>query len=159
MLTIPSLPLLSQDKQMLTKSKDWLTVKSAQEEEKDSIGQNRAEIRLLSLLMISICLKKKNSELSHLSSCWDNGWTMEGGTIFKAKNSNIYVESTLLLLCCLLLEVEMLSLWGISDTLICFMFSPLMFSLSIKSLAMCSNGILLIYLKLYPKLSQIWKII
>ena len=146
-LTIPSLPLLFQDKLMLTRSKDWLIAKSVQDEEKGSIGQNRVEIRLLFSLMISICLKNRNSELNHLSNCWDNGWIMEDGMIYKAKSSNIYVESTLLLLCCHQSEAVMLSLWDILGTLICFTFSPSMFSLSTKSLAMCFNGISLICLK------------
>lgn len=45
MLIIPSWQQASQDKPMQIKYKDWLIAKSAPEEEKDSIGLNKAEIK------------------------------------------------------------------------------------------------------------------
>ena len=60
MPTTHSSLLLSQVKQMQIKCKDWSTVKSVQEEERDNIGQKKVEIKSSFLLMILTCLKKKS---------------------------------------------------------------------------------------------------
>lgn len=89
---IPSFLLLSQDRPMQIKSRDWLIVKFVLEEEKDSIGQNKVEMKSLSLLMILTCLKKKSLEHNLLFNFLDSGWTTEDGMISKAKSLSIYVE-------------------------------------------------------------------
>lgn len=60
MPTTHSCLLPSQDKQMQIKCKDWSTVKSVQEEERDSIGLSRVETKSSFSLMILTCLKKKS---------------------------------------------------------------------------------------------------
>ena len=94
-LIILSFALDFLDKLMLIRFKDLSIARYALEEERVSIGLKKVEIKLLSLLMISICHKKRRMELNLQLNYLDNGWTMVDGTILKPNNLKIYVELTL----------------------------------------------------------------
>jgi hypothetical protein len=59
-------------------------MKSLRREEKVFMDHHQ-EKDLLSSLMISTCLRKKNLVLNLLLSYLDNGWTIKVGTIGKVK--------------------------------------------------------------------------